>query len=115
MLLKVGIMALLVALTVVSVLLMYYIKKKVCITRHQHRQKHKEKEKMKSNCVGFCQKPQYQPQLQMIQMVGPNDNDYIYINFKDFNYDKKWEFPRENLELGRSHKSIFIKNTEKIV
>uniref|UniRef100_A0A3P9Q503 receptor protein-tyrosine kinase n=1 Tax=Poecilia reticulata TaxID=8081 RepID=A0A3P9Q503_POERE len=37
----------------------------------------------------------------MIQMVGPNDNDYIYINFKDFNYDKKWEFPRENLELGK--------------
>lgn len=36
----------------------------------------------------------------MIQMVGPNDNDYIYINFKDFGYDKQWEFPRENLELG---------------
>lgn len=50
----------------------------------------------------FCcqQKPQYQPQLQMLQMVGPNDNDYIYINFKDFEYDSKWEFPRENLELG---------------
>lgn len=46
------------------------------------------------------QKPKYQPQLQMIQMVGPNDNDYIYINFKDFEYDTKWEFPRENLELG---------------
>ena len=37
----------------------------------------------------------------MIQMVGPNDNDYIYINFKDFEYDLKWEFPRENLELGK--------------
>lgn len=36
----------------------------------------------------------------MIQMVGPNDNDYIYINFKDFEYNKNWEFPRENLELG---------------
>lgn len=48
----------------------------------------------------FPQKPKYQPQLQMIQMVGPNDNDYIYINFKDFEYDTKWEFPRENLELG---------------
>ncbi|XP_028971957.2 receptor-type tyrosine-protein kinase FLT3 isoform X2 [Esox lucius] len=46
-------------------------------------------------------KPQYQSQLQMIQMTGPNDNDYIYINFKDFSYDQKWEFPRENLELGR--------------
>lgn len=49
------------------------------------------------------QKPKYQPQLQMIQMVGPNDNDYIYINFKDFEYDTKWEFPRENLELGMNH------------
>lgn len=52
----------------------------------------------------FQQKPQYQPQLQMIQMVGPNDNDYIYINFKDFEYDLKWEFPRENLELGMNHR-----------
>lgn len=38
----------------------------------------------------------------MIEMVGPNDNDYIYINFKDFQYDQKWEFPRENLELGKN-------------
>ncbi|KAM4544380.1 receptor-type tyrosine-protein kinase FLT3-like [Fundulus diaphanus] len=74
LLLKAGTFALLLALAVVTVLLVYYIKKK---------------------------KPQYQPQLQMIQMVGPNDNDYIYINFKDFDYDKKWEFPRENLELGK--------------
>ena len=36
----------------------------------------------------------------MIQIMGPNDNDYIYINFKDFQYDQKWEFPRENLQLG---------------
>ncbi|XP_054478724.1 receptor-type tyrosine-protein kinase FLT3 [Anoplopoma fimbria] len=61
------------ALAIVSVLLIYFVKKK---------------------------KPQYQPQLQIIQMVGPNDNDYIYINFKEFGYDQKWEFPRENLELG---------------
>ncbi|XP_042562310.1 receptor-type tyrosine-protein kinase FLT3 [Clupea harengus] len=46
-------------------------------------------------------KPAYQSQLQMIQMVGPADNDYIYIDFKDFKYDQKWEFPRENLELGK--------------
>ncbi|XP_048031027.1 receptor-type tyrosine-protein kinase FLT3 [Megalobrama amblycephala] len=45
-------------------------------------------------------KPAYQCQIQMIQMVGPNDNDYIYIDFKEFKYDLKWEFPRENLELG---------------
>ncbi|XP_013857704.1 receptor-type tyrosine-protein kinase FLT3 [Austrofundulus limnaeus] len=73
MLWKVGSFVLLLALAVLLVVLMYYVKKK---------------------------KPQYQPQLQMIQMVGPNDNDYIYINFKDFEYDMRWEFPRENLELG---------------
>ncbi|XP_073344451.1 receptor-type tyrosine-protein kinase FLT3 [Pagrus major] len=73
MVLKMGSFALLLALTVVSIALMYFVKKK---------------------------KPQYQPQLQIIQVVGPNDNDYIYINFKDFEYDQKWEFPRENLELG---------------
>ncbi|XP_043082791.1 receptor-type tyrosine-protein kinase FLT3 [Puntigrus tetrazona] len=45
-------------------------------------------------------KPGYQCQIQMIQMTGPNDNDYIYIDFREFKYDVKWEFPRENLELG---------------
>ncbi|KAI3355261.1 hypothetical protein L3Q82_018115 [Scortum barcoo] len=74
MVLKIGSLLLLLALAMVSMVLIYFVKKK---------------------------KPQYQPQLQMIQMVGPNDNDYIYINFKDFQYDLKWEFPRENLELGK--------------
>ncbi|XP_061876867.1 receptor-type tyrosine-protein kinase FLT3 isoform X1 [Entelurus aequoreus] len=74
MVLKVGSVILIVALVVVSVGLVYFVKKK---------------------------KPQYQPQLQMIQMVGPNDNDYVYMNFKDFEYERKWEFPRENLELGK--------------
>lgn len=73
-LLKIGSGVLLLALTIVTILLLYFIKKK---------------------------KPKYEPQLQMIQMVGPSDNDYIYINFKDFTYDSKWEFPRENLELGK--------------
>ncbi|TKS87749.1 Receptor-type tyrosine-protein kinase FLT3 [Collichthys lucidus] len=73
MLMKLVSLILLLALVAVCVALVYFVKKK---------------------------KPQYQPQLQMIQMVGPNDNDYIYINFKDFEYDQKWEFPRENLELG---------------
>ncbi|XP_061121229.1 receptor-type tyrosine-protein kinase FLT3 isoform X1 [Syngnathus typhle] len=72
--LKVGSVILVVALFTVTVALLCFVKKK---------------------------KAQYQPQLQMIQMVGPNDNDYIYINFKDFEYDRKWEFPRENLELGK--------------
>ncbi|XP_060755802.1 receptor-type tyrosine-protein kinase FLT3 [Neoarius graeffei] len=46
-------------------------------------------------------KPGYETQIQMIQMVGPSDNDYIYIDFKDFKYNQKLEFPRENLELGK--------------
>ncbi|XP_029482234.1 receptor-type tyrosine-protein kinase FLT3 isoform X1 [Oncorhynchus nerka] len=74
LLLKVSSLVLFLALMLVSLALLYFIRKK---------------------------KPQYQSQLQMIQMVGPNDNDYIYINFKDFQYDQKWEFPRENLELGK--------------
>ncbi|XP_051266112.1 receptor-type tyrosine-protein kinase FLT3 isoform X1 [Dicentrarchus labrax] len=73
MVLKVSSLLLLVALAVVCVVLTYFVRKK---------------------------RPKYQPQLQMIQVVGPNDNDYIYINFKDFTYDPKLEFPRENLELG---------------
>ncbi|XP_046879479.1 receptor-type tyrosine-protein kinase FLT3 [Hypomesus transpacificus] len=72
-LLRVCSLVLFVALTVVTIALMYFIRKK---------------------------KPQYESKLQMIQMVGPNDNDYIYISFKDFEYDQKWEFPRDNLELG---------------
>ncbi|NXI53802.1 FLT3 kinase, partial [Chloroceryle aenea] len=43
----------------------------------------------------------YESQLQMIQMVGPLDNEYIYIDFREFKYDLKWEFPRENLEFGQ--------------
>ncbi|NWU16602.1 FLT3 kinase, partial [Cephalopterus ornatus] len=43
----------------------------------------------------------YESQLQMIQMIGPSDNEYIYIDFREFEYDLKWEFPRENLEFGR--------------
>lgn len=45
-------------------------------------------------------------------MVGPNDNDYIYINFKDFEYDLKWEFPRDNLELGMYYTNHGALNTE---
>ncbi|NXT71389.1 FLT3 kinase, partial [Chaetops frenatus] len=43
----------------------------------------------------------YESQWQMIQMIGPSDNEYIYINFREFEYDIKWEFPRENLEFGQ--------------
>ncbi|NXL34230.1 FLT3 kinase, partial [Glaucidium brasilianum] len=42
----------------------------------------------------------YESQLQMIQMIGPLDNEYVYIDFREFEYDLKWEFPRENLEFG---------------
>ncbi|KAJ8413188.1 hypothetical protein AAFF_G00091840 [Aldrovandia affinis] len=43
-------------------------------------------------------KPQYESQLRIIQMV---DDDYIYIDFKHVQYDQSWEFPRENLDLGK--------------
>ncbi|TFK09973.1 protein YIPF3 [Platysternon megacephalum] len=44
----------------------------------------------------------YESQMQMIQIVGPSDNEYIYIDFSEFEYDLKWEFPRENLEFGQA-------------
>ncbi|XP_075775330.1 receptor-type tyrosine-protein kinase FLT3 isoform X2 [Pelodiscus sinensis] len=44
----------------------------------------------------------YESQMQMIQVVGPSDNEYIYIDFSEFEYDLKWEFPRENLEFGQA-------------
>ncbi|KAJ7409594.1 receptor-type tyrosine-protein kinase FLT3 [Willisornis vidua] len=53
--------------------------------------------------VCFCLPKQlrYESQLQMIQMIRPSDNEYIYIDFREFEYDLKWEFPRENLEFGQ--------------
>ncbi|XP_048866487.1 receptor-type tyrosine-protein kinase FLT3 isoform X3 [Brienomyrus brachyistius] len=46
-------------------------------------------------------KPRYESQIQVLQIVGPLDNDYIYINFKEFSYNLELEFPRENLKLGK--------------
>ncbi|XP_006832105.1 PREDICTED: receptor-type tyrosine-protein kinase FLT3 [Chrysochloris asiatica] len=43
----------------------------------------------------------YESQLQMVQVTGSLDNEYFYIDFRDFEYDLKWEFPRENLEFGK--------------
>ncbi|XP_064131375.1 receptor-type tyrosine-protein kinase FLT3 isoform X2 [Loxodonta africana] len=43
----------------------------------------------------------YESQLQMVQVTGSLDNEYFYIDFREFEYDLKWEFPRENLEFGK--------------
>ncbi|KAM8819729.1 LOW QUALITY PROTEIN: receptor-type tyrosine-protein kinase FLT3 [Eudromia elegans] len=43
----------------------------------------------------------YETQLQIIQMIGPSHNAYIYIDFSESEYDLKREFPRENLEFGQ--------------
>lgn len=37
----------------------------------------------------------------MMQVIGPLDNEYIYVDFREYEYDLKWEFPRENLEFGQ--------------
>uniref|UniRef100_A0A672J4D2 receptor protein-tyrosine kinase n=1 Tax=Salarias fasciatus TaxID=181472 RepID=A0A672J4D2_SALFA len=101
-LLKVASVFLVLALAVVSLALIYFIRKKVYNAAYgRAHTSTNTPESMAPNGLFFQQKPKYQPQLQMIQMVGPNDNDYIYINFKDFEYNRKWEFPRENLELGK--------------
>ncbi|XP_058883991.1 receptor-type tyrosine-protein kinase FLT3-like isoform X2 [Acipenser ruthenus] len=56
----------------------------VCLTYYNHKKK-----------------PKYESQLKMVQLLGPSDNDYIYIDFSHVEYDQKWEFPRENLEIGK--------------
>ncbi|KAM9319845.1 receptor-type tyrosine-protein kinase FLT3 [Gastrophryne carolinensis] len=50
----------------------------------------------------YKKKAKYESQLRMIQYVGPSDNEYIYIDFSVLEYDLKWEFPRENLEIGQT-------------
>lgn len=44
----------------------------------------------------------YESQLQMVQVTGSLDNEYFYIDFREYEYDLKWEFPRENLEFGEN-------------
>ncbi|KAM5180572.1 receptor-type tyrosine-protein kinase FLT3 [Mantella aurantiaca] len=50
----------------------------------------------------YKKKYKYESQLLMIQYVGSSDNEYIYIDFTVLEYDLKWEFPRENLEIGET-------------
>lgn len=38
----------------------------------------------------------------MVQVTGSSDNEYFYVDFREYDYDLKWEFPRENLEFGKS-------------
>lgn len=44
----------------------------------------------------------YESQLQMVQVTGSSDNEYFYVDFREYEYDLKWEFPRENLEFGKN-------------
>ncbi|XP_072119078.1 receptor-type tyrosine-protein kinase FLT3 [Mobula birostris] len=48
----------------------------------------------------FKKPPGYEGQLQMIHQIGSSENEYHYVDFSQVSYDVKWEFPRENLELG---------------
>ncbi|KAK7810490.1 hypothetical protein U0070_025138 [Myodes glareolus] len=50
-------------------------------------------------CHKYKKQFRYESQLQMVQVTGPLDNEYFYIDFRDYDYDLKWEFPRENLEV----------------
>ncbi|XP_036108990.1 receptor-type tyrosine-protein kinase FLT3 isoform X1 [Molossus molossus] len=52
-------------------------------------------------CHKYKKQLRYESQLQMIQVTGSLDNEYFYIDFRDYEYDLKWEFPRENLEFGK--------------
>ncbi|XP_067889653.1 receptor-type tyrosine-protein kinase FLT3 isoform X2 [Heterodontus francisci] len=48
----------------------------------------------------YKKQPGYERQLHMTHIVGPSENNYVYVDFTHIDYDLKWEFPRENLELG---------------
>ncbi|EGV93367.1 FL cytokine receptor [Cricetulus griseus] len=53
-------------------------------------------------CHKYKKQFRYESQLQMIQVTGPLDNEYFYVDFRDCEYDLKWEFPRENLEFEKA-------------
>ncbi|XP_053420023.1 receptor-type tyrosine-protein kinase FLT3 [Nycticebus coucang] len=52
-------------------------------------------------CHKYKKQFRYESQLQMVQVTGSLDNEYFYVDFRDYEYDLKWEFPRENLEFGK--------------
>ncbi|XP_023444555.2 receptor-type tyrosine-protein kinase FLT3 isoform X3 [Dasypus novemcinctus] len=52
-------------------------------------------------CHKYRKQFRYESQMQMVQVTGSLDNEYFYIDFREFEYDLKWEFPRENLEFGK--------------
>ncbi|XP_062050419.1 receptor-type tyrosine-protein kinase FLT3 [Lepus europaeus] len=52
-------------------------------------------------CHKYKKQFRYESQLQMVQVTGSSDNEYFYIDFREYEYDLKWEFPRENLEFGK--------------
>ncbi|XP_004854862.1 receptor-type tyrosine-protein kinase FLT3 isoform X3 [Heterocephalus glaber] len=52
-------------------------------------------------CHKYKKQFRYESQLQMVQVTGSLDNEYYYIDFREYEYDLKWEFPRENLEFGK--------------
>ncbi|GAB5566250.1 platelet-derived growth factor receptor alpha [Prionailurus iriomotensis] len=52
-------------------------------------------------CHKYKKQFRYESQLQMVQVTGSLDNEYFYVDFREYEYDLKWEFPRENLEFGK--------------
>ncbi|KAL4690770.1 hypothetical protein H8959_013731, partial [Pygathrix nigripes] len=52
-------------------------------------------------CHKYKKQFRYESQLQMVQVTGSSDNEYFYVDFREYDYDLKWEFPRENLEFGK--------------
>ncbi|XP_053776433.1 receptor-type tyrosine-protein kinase FLT3 isoform X1 [Desmodus rotundus] len=52
-------------------------------------------------CHKYKKQFRYESQLQMVQVTGSLDNEYFYIDFREYEYDLEWEFPRENLEFGK--------------
>uniref|UniRef100_A0ABI7Y4U0 receptor protein-tyrosine kinase n=1 Tax=Felis catus TaxID=9685 RepID=A0ABI7Y4U0_FELCA len=56
-------------------------------------------------CHKYKKQFRYESQLQMVQVTGSLDNEYFYVDFREYEYDLKWEFPRENLEFEKADSS----------
>uniref|UniRef100_A0A8I3WPC3 Receptor-type tyrosine-protein kinase FLT3 n=1 Tax=Callithrix jacchus TaxID=9483 RepID=A0A8I3WPC3_CALJA len=59
-------------------------------------------------CHKYKKQFRYESQMQMVQVTGSSDNEYCYVDFREYEYDLKWEFPRENLEFGKNGIFMFL-------
>uniref|UniRef100_A0A4W3HES6 receptor protein-tyrosine kinase n=1 Tax=Callorhinchus milii TaxID=7868 RepID=A0A4W3HES6_CALMI len=55
-----------------------------------------------TDCWLFSQKPRYEIRWKVIESVSLDGHEYIYVDPMQLPYDSSWEFPRDQLSLGRT-------------